>query len=294
MIIKVPIVTVSNEEEYYYYCCCKDLRCSTKGNSVEKVEQQIVQMIKSVLTPLDIDYLKELGWSYSGSVLENPKYTTYDLQDFLKANCPFTITESTHIFPVKIVSIPVGEQPVSDKVEDNVTIKPEWDKLPTSLMRIPHYALINDRPYRLISRSTVDALYASDIDEVTLSLESPYFYLDAVEISFEDYRKAGGIGICTLVTTYDRITASPRQKEESMDYMLQYHKENREELFEELCNGTPKGLELTDGDKYECIRNLLFCTVGKTYTVINGKLIGDRSIALDVTKQTVSHFFKKV
>lgn len=68
MIIKVPIVTVSNEEEYYYYCCCKDLRCSTKGNSVEKVEKQIVQMIKSVLTPLDIDYLKELGWSYSGSV----------------------------------------------------------------------------------------------------------------------------------------------------------------------------------------------------------------------------------
>lgn len=51
MIIKVPIVTVSNEEEYYYYCCCKDLRCSTKGNSVEKVEKQIVQMIKSVLTP---------------------------------------------------------------------------------------------------------------------------------------------------------------------------------------------------------------------------------------------------
>ena len=77
--------------------------------SVEKVEKQIVQMIKSVLTPLDIDYLKELGWSYSGSVLENPKYTTYDLQDFLKANCPFTITESTHIFPVKTVSIPVGE-----------------------------------------------------------------------------------------------------------------------------------------------------------------------------------------
>lgn len=53
MIIKVPIVTVSNEEEYY--CCCKDLRCSTKGNSVEKVEKQIVQMIKSVLTPLDIE-----------------------------------------------------------------------------------------------------------------------------------------------------------------------------------------------------------------------------------------------
>lgn len=109
MIVKVPIVTVSNEEEYYYYCCCKDLRCSTKGNSVEKVEKQIVQMIKSVFTSLDIDYLKELGWSYSGSVLENPKYTTYDLQDFLKANCPFTITESTHIFPVKTVSIPVGE-----------------------------------------------------------------------------------------------------------------------------------------------------------------------------------------
>lgn len=77
--------------------------------SLKKVEKQIVQMIKSVLTPLDIDYLKELGWSYSGSVLENPKYTTYDLQDFLKANCPFTITESTHIFPVKTVSIPVGE-----------------------------------------------------------------------------------------------------------------------------------------------------------------------------------------
>lgn len=150
-----------------------------------------------------------------------------------------------------------------------------------ALRRVPHYALIKEKPCVLIGSFKVATYRSMDGLIVEADIFNPAFQVDVVEITEDTYRSMGGKESCVITTLYDKLLWDyPEVDTENF-------KKYRKKFLEEL--------KANYGEQFVvCIKNLeaenIHFKEGYRYKLSHGYLY-DASKKLDVNKLFKNNLF---
>ena len=282
----MKIITVNVALIGFNSVVCRELGFISEGNEL-RATKEVREVLEKYLAEPGFATLRSLGWSIDSGRFIPPEYSNEEIISFFKEN----VSKEAHLLDSEEFS-PVFFTVSCGIVDDYMAFhcRLEFKEFPKNLVRVPHYAMIKGKPFVLISACPGKADYQHKDCIMTLRTSTPYFHLDAVEISYEEYVRSGGTQKCEVITTYDKVVSGI--KPYSYEEISKWAKTSRDKELKDLYDkfgDAPFSLE--EGSSYLCICDTNGFLKGRTYVATQGKL-GGKYLPYTTKEQFFAHFVR--